>query len=151
MMQGVSPVRIAPLLLVLLTGCFITDPRLPPFDPPPIVPAGVVVLEIPDSAARKLRRANVSEELQAALLAGQIGGASGGLREELIDDVLQQRVVTGMTVREVIYCFRSHPRRVRDQGPPGGHTLLWETNGLFVQRFWVRFDGLGLAVAAGRY
>ncbi len=72
-----------------------------------------------------------------------------GLRQrdpDRVRRILAHQVLVGLTPQEVIWVFLSHPTRVRNQGPPGGHTLLWEPD-----RYFVRFDQSGRAVAAGRY
>ena len=55
-----------------------------------------------------------------------------------------------MTVQEVVLAVGAHPTSSRDQGPPGGHTLLWEPPSFRATwRFWVRLDGWGHTVSAG--
>jgi len=56
-----------------------------------------------------------------------------------------------MTLREVVWALVSDPARIRQQGPPGGTTLIWETPGGMHGSYWVRFDANGRASDAGSY
>ncbi|MGQ0552931.1 MAG: hypothetical protein ACT4PU_06900 [Planctomycetota bacterium] len=139
------------LPICTLAGCSLYEPRLPPHDPPPNQVVDTLLLEVPQRAVDALASHTLVRELELEL-AGQ-GAALGveALPPGRHERLLAHQVVVGMSVREVIWCFLSHPTRVRDQGPPGGHTLIWEPQGLWHARYWVRFDEAGFANAAGRY
>lgn len=134
-----------------LAACSALEPRLDPHDPPPNLPVGSLLLTVPQRAVDALADRRVVDELDLALegAMARIGGDALAPGHDAL--ILAHQVVVGMPVREVIWCFVAHPSRVRDQGPPGGHTLLWEPIGLHHDRYWVRFDAQGLAVAAGTW
>lgn len=144
MMNGVK-IPTALMLLPLLTGCWVLDAHLPPVLPPPNLPENALLCEVPPRFLEA-----VHNDLVAAYIAEKI--ADGHVPPERAELVLAHKVVVGMTKREVIGAFVSHPTRVRRQGPPGGETLLWEAGGIWIPNRWfVRLDDDGQAVAAGRY
>lgn len=150
MLSPMSRVTRAPRLLLaaaLLAGC--NSPPLHPSEPPPNVAPGQALLQVPEDLAAAL-----AEQPTQALRDAALQEAAAGLRDfsgaGVAEAIVQRRIQTGMTVEEVILAVGSHPTRVRDQGPPGGHTLLWEPAGtLAAKRFWVRFDGQGRVWTAG--
>jgi hypothetical protein len=156
MMAGVRNLIVMTVVLGLLAGCWAVSPQLDPHDPPPNVPDGWLLLEIPEGVIEALGDASVLADRDRALL------YHDATRAELIRS---HQLVTGMSAQEVIWVFGSHPTRVRDQGPPGGHTMLWVLprglgfgqatvavleDGTGRGNYWVRLDGRGLVVAAGR-
>jgi hypothetical protein len=157
MLRGVNfphPRTCALLLasLAALAACSAVEPKLSPRDPPPNVPRDLLILEVPQHIVDALASWSVVNTLNLSLDGAQDRVGIVVLPPGHAHRILQHQVVTGMTVQEVEWCFLSHPTRVRDQGPPGGHTLCWEPPGLnSSERYWVRFDETGLAVAAGQY
>lgn len=165
MMAGVRNPIILLVVVSLLAGCSAVSPRLDPYDPPPNIPGGMLLLEIPDAVIEALADAVVLADRDRSLpFAGKAGGLSASAVERA-RQIRAHQVVTGMSAQEVIWVFGSHPSRVRDQGPPGSHTLLWTlprgpgfgrlTVGAWEDdtgrgNYWVRLDGRGLVVAAGR-
>jgi len=121
-------------------ACGVLDPRLPAVPPPPAIAPGLVLLELPEGVVDELAQESVREHREAELPGLQ------ATNPERTRRMLARQVTVGMTYQDVIWTFLAHPTRVRDQGPPGGHTLLWEPG-----RYFVRFDAAGLAAAAGRY
>jgi hypothetical protein len=147
--------RIAVLCGVLvggaLGGCFATEPQLYPFDPPPNIPPDLLLLEVPDEAVSSMHSAHVDDELGTVLLGNALKVGYEPISDERRAQILAHQVVTGMTLREVKWALVADPARIRDQGPPGGTTLIWETPGGIYGRFWVRFDDYGKAADAGSY
>ena len=136
-------------LAVLLAGCGAAEPQLYPFDPPPNIPAGQDLMDVPDDLVNDLIEAQTIQRREDALAAvadGRLVLSGPGV----VDAIREHRIMTGMTVEEVVWSICSQPTSVRDQGPPGGHTLLWEPQERRnAKRFWVRFDEWGKASAAG--
>jgi hypothetical protein len=132
-------------------GCWAAEPQLYPFDPPPNVPAGLTLLEIPGPVIQSLYSQRVADQLGELLLVQDMKLDRPRVTPERREQILAHRVVTGMTMRDVVFCFLSDPSRQRIQGPPGGQTLLWEPRDTRLDRFWVRFDEYGKAADAGRY
>jgi len=136
-------------LAVLLAGCGAAEPQLYPFDPPPNIPAGQDLMDVPDDLVNDLIEAQTIQRREDALAAvadGRLVLSGPGV----VDAIREHRIMTGMTVEEVVWSICSQPTSVRDQGPPGGHTLLWEPQERrAAKRFWVRFDEWGKASAAG--
>jgi hypothetical protein len=132
-------------------GCWAYSPHLYSSDPAPNLPPNQLLLQVPPEVVDAMRQsAEVTKrDLAMSGTTSRIGFIE--LRPERADAVLEHRVLTGMTPQEVVWCFLAQPTRVRDQGPPGGHTLLWEPLGFWQYRYWVRFDETGHAVAAGVY
>ena len=128
------------LLLLLAASCGTLDPRLPSVPPPPNMRPGDVFFQVPDDVVEDLQQQSVLDHRDQEWQAYQAAHPEKARR------ILARQVTVGMTYQEVIWIFGTHPTRVRDQGPPGGHTLLWEPD-----RYFVRFDALGRAVAAGRF
>lgn len=150
MLSSMSRASRVPRLLLaaaLLAGC--SSPPLHPLDPPPNIPAGLALLDVPAGLVAALSEETtlrLREDTLRAVAEGRHTLSGPGVAEA----VAAHRIETGMTVEEVILAVGSHPTRVRDQGAPGGHTLLWEPSGLLAaQRFWVRFGNDGRVWAAG--
>ena len=139
------------LAALALGGCFATEPDLYPFDPPPNVPEGLVLLEVSTSAVESMKSPHIADELGTVLLGDALKVGYEPLSDTRRKQVLAHQIVTGMTVREVIWAFVADPARTRDQGPPGGTTLVWETPGGMHGRFWVRFDEDGHVSDADEY
>jgi hypothetical protein len=158
-MMRPMPMRPMPLLLLAvalvlaaaLPGCFATEPPLYPYDPPPNVPAGLLLLEVSAEAVSSMQAPHVADELGSVLLGDALKVGYEPISEERRKQILAHHVVTGMTVREVSWSLVSEPARVREQGPPGGTTLYWETPGGRHGRYWVRFDKDGRAADAAQY
>ncbi len=139
-------------LALLAGGCWVVEPQLSPIDPPPNLEKGQLLLEIPQSAVDAMATQSVVRTLDLALSGAQDKLGTIALPEGHSQRILLHQVVTGMTQQEVVWCFLSHPTRHREQGPPGGATLLWEPPGIDQgDRYWVRFDDDGFAWAAGLY
>jgi len=104
---------------------------------------------VPDDLVNDLVEAQTIQRREDALAAvadGRLVLSGPGV----VDAIREHRIMTGMTVEEVVWAICSQPTSVRDQGPPGGHTLLWEPQERrAARRFWVRFDEWGKAAAAG--
>jgi hypothetical protein len=133
--------RLAPCLMLLgLLSCTVLDPRLPPVPPPPNRVQGQVLLELPPERAQEYAQDSVVSHRDSEM------PVLGRSNPDRVRRIQAHQVTVGMTSQQVIWVFLGHPTRVRDQGPPGGHTLLWEPG-----RYFVRFDSAGLADAAGRY
>ncbi len=134
-------VKIPCLLIVVAlasTGCqWALEPRVP-IDAMPRVDEGQLLFILPAEVAEAGSQRSVVEHRNAALKRDQ--------KVRKAEVILRRHVVTGMTTLELLWIFESHPTRVRDQGPPAGHTWYWEPS-----RYWVRFDEMGLAVQGGRY
>ena len=139
------------LLGLALGGCFATEPQLYPYDPPPNVPPNQLILQLPDKIVESMRCEHVADELGSILLGDALKVGYEPITDERRKQILSHQVVTGMTVREVKWALVSDPARVRDQGPPGGTTLIWETPGGVYGSYWVRFDDEGRASDAGGY
>lgn len=134
------------VLVLAVPACSVLDPRLAPVAPPPNQEEGLLLMEVPERLLGAIRSETVlaHRERRLALL-----GALDPARAERIE---AHQIITGMTTEDVVCAFLAHPTRVRNQGPPGGHTLLWEATSFWIpSRYWVRFDETGHAVAAGRY
>jgi hypothetical protein len=139
-------------LPVLAPGCsWATEPQLYPYDPPPNIPPGQLILQLPDDVVATMRTDHVADELGSILLGDALKIGYEPITEERRKQILAHQVVTGMTLREVKWALVSDPARIRDQGPPGGTTLIWETPGGMHGSFWVRFDDEGRAADAGGY
>jgi len=138
-------------LLLAAAGCGALEPEIPPRDPPPNIPADLLLIEVPQSAVDALATQAVVRTFDLALAGAQDKLGIIALPTGHAQRILLHQVLTGMTEQEVVWCFLSHPTRVREQGPPGGKTLLWEAPGMGGDRYWVRFDENGLAWAAGLY
>jgi hypothetical protein len=133
-------------------GCSALEPQLSPRDPPPNIAPDQLLLEIPQSVVDAMATQAVVHTLDLALAGAQEKLGIISLPPGHAQRILLHQVVTGMTEQEVVWCFLSHPTRVREQGPPGGHTLLWEPPGYQQgDRYWVRFDENGVAWSAGLY
>lgn len=135
------------LSLLFLAGCsWSVRPVVPPVAPPPNVPGEVLLLTVPDAYVEDLRSPQVEAHLASELPRLE---ASEPLRAE---QVQRHEILTGMSSQHVVWAFRTHPTRVLDDGPPGGHTLLWGQGSPFDNgRYWVRLDEWGHVTAAGRY
>lgn len=143
--------RAGVLACLLLAGCFATEPVLYPFDPPPNVPPGLLLLEVPPEVVSSMRSDHVADELGTVLLGDALKVGYEPITEERRKQILAHQVVTGMTVREVKWSLVADPARIHDQGPPGGTTLIWNTPGNFYGSFWVRFDDQGKVSDAGSF
>jgi hypothetical protein len=143
---------LAAALASTLAGCSAVEPKLSPRDPPPNIAPDQLLLHVPKEAVDALASEEVVRTLDLALDGAQERIGIVSLPPGHAQRILLNQVVTGMTEQEVIWCFLAHPTRERLQGPPGGRTLCWEPPGLgSTDRFWVRFDETGQAVAAGKY
>lgn len=141
MMAGVSRWALIAVLSLLAAACQIAAaPYLDPYDPPPTIADGWLLIE-----------------LDPGLVAMRADPSVVGMRDRVFrtDPNLEasrrawiesHAIVTGMTHLDTILAFARRPSRVRTQGPPGGRTFLWEPD-----RIWVRFDETESVVAAGRY
>ena len=154
---------LAACLAALLPGCILalptsatispeaSTPALYPLDPPPNIADGQELIVIPDAVVAAMAEPETMHLREATLQAvteGRLVLTAPGRA----DAIRAHRIVTGMTVEEVILSIGSQPTNVRDQGPPGGQTLLWQPTGLLAaQRFWVRFDEWGHASSAGSH
>jgi hypothetical protein len=152
-------------LMVSLAGCWAVTPQLDPHDPPPNIPAGMLLLQIPDAVIESMADDEVLADRDRVLADDDADMGAYAEEPERARQILDHQVVTGMTAQEVIWVFGCHPSRTRDQGPPGSHTLLWELprgpsfgsasvgaleDGTGHGNYWVRFDERGLVAAAGR-
>ncbi len=143
--------RVAVPCLLAALACSTPESALHPHDPPPNIAAGQLLYLVPEDVAAAL-----AEPATLSLREVTLQAAAEGRRSFSSDGVeaaiRERRIETGMTVDEVVLAVCSQPTKVRDQGPPGGHTLLWEPPGLPAgRRFWVRFDEWGHASAAGTH
>ena len=141
MMAAVSRWIPISLLSLLAAACQIAaEPYLDPFDPPPTIADGWLLVD-----------------LDPGIVAMRADPSVVGLRDRVFRTdpkltaarrawIESHAIVTGMTHLDTILAFVRRPSRVRTQGPPGGRTFLWEPD-----RIWVRFDESEHAVAAGRY
>lgn len=149
MMAGVK--RLLVLAVPALLGCVFAKPELYPLDPPPNIAVGQVLYTVPDDIVAALADSEVAlarEQGLAAVAAGRRQLSSPDVEAS----IHAHQVTTGMTVEEVVWSVGSQPSSVRDQGPPGGHTLLWQPPGwMGDRRFWVRFDEFGKVSAAGTH
>jgi hypothetical protein len=149
MMAGLMRPRLSAPLLVLALVCGCVGPQMYPLDPPPNIVAGQELIVIPDALVTALSEPETLHVREAALQA-VVEGRGSPIEPKNADAVRKHRILTGMTVQEVVLAVGSHPTAVTDQGPPGGHTLRWEAPAFrATQRFWVRFDEWGKAAAAG--
>lgn len=139
--------RIALLAALFLTGCsWWIAPVLPPVAPPPNVPLEVLLFTVPQSYVDGTRSDVVQTHFISELTSLEQS------HPQRVAQIRAHQVFTGMTPQHVIWTFVSQPYQIEDQGPPGGHTLLWGQGPPFESgRYWVRFDEWGLAVEAGRY
>jgi len=137
------------LLLAALPACNFWEAQLHPLDPPPNIAPGQELITIPDFMVEALAEPETAHVREAALQAVAEGRRSV-IEPQNAEAVRARRILTGMTVEEVVLAVGSHPSSIRDQGAPGGHTLLWEPPGFRATwRFWVRLDDWGHAVSAG--
>jgi hypothetical protein len=155
MMAGLMRLRLdcllVPLLGALVPGCDVWSPQMHPLDPPPNIAPGQELIVIPDDMVEALGEPETLHVREAELQAVAEGRRSA-IEPKNKDAVREHRILTGMTVQEVILAVGSHPTAVKDQGPPGGHTLLWEPpSWKATRRFWVRFDEWGHSAAAGTH
>ena len=128
------------LLLALAPGCWtVLEPDLPIGAMPRVEP-NQVLMQIDIDEVRDLAQMQVDRHLQAHL------ARERRVQEGLAEAIQRGFVRTGMTPRQVLWVFRRHPTRIRDNGPPGGHTWYWDRG-----RYWVRFDEGAQLVQAGRY
>ena len=137
--------------LACVVGCYATDPVLYPQDPPPNIPPGVLILQVPHEAVASMHSTHVADELGSVLLGDALKIGYEPISDERRKQILAHQVVTGMSLREVTWALVADPARIRSQGPPGGTTLIWETPGGMHGSFWVRFDDDGKAADAGSY
>jgi hypothetical protein len=139
----------AALLPALLTACNFWEAQRHPVDPPPNIAPGQELITVPDFMVEALSEPETAHVREAELQAVAEGRRSK-VEPQNAEAVRAHRILTGMTVQEVVLSVGSHPTSIRDQGPPGGHTLLWEPPSFRATwRFWVRFDEWGKASAAG--
>ncbi|MFT7463278.1 MAG: hypothetical protein ACI9EF_001622 [Pseudohongiellaceae bacterium] len=133
--------------LLLTTACSLTvAPVLPAVPPPPDVLPGQLLFVVPSRYVETQGMPMVFKDRKVRMplllerdpeRARQIGA---------------REIVTGMSSQHVIWAFLSHPTRVVDDGPPGGHIMLWEQGPAFVRgRYWVRTDQDGTVWSAGRF
>lgn len=141
-----TAVRIAPPIAALVVaalaaaGCTLAlEPTLPTGGPPQ-VEDGLRLLQVPRDVVERLSQAEVRAHREVFFRRDRTHRISRA------DAIVRGNVVTGMSPREVVWTFEAHPTRVRDHGPPGGHTYYWEPG-----RYWVRFNEQAQAVDAGRY
>ena len=126
---SVGVALVAVLAGLALGGCYATEPQLYPWDPPPNVPPGELILQLPDHVVESMRSDHVADELGSVLLGDALRIGYEPITDERRQQILAHQVVTGMTLREVKWALVSDPARVRSQGPPGGTTLIWERPG----------------------
>jgi len=127
--------------LLLVAACHrVPAPRLDPFDPPPTIEDGWLLIELDPDVVRRRADASVLARRDVVF---RTDPKLTDKRRAWIED---HEIVTGMSHLETILAFVRRPTRVRSQGPPGGRTFLWEPD-----RIWVRFDEYERVVAAGRY
>jgi hypothetical protein len=146
-----TPTRLTAACLLAALACATPESALHPFDPPPNIAPGQPLFTVPDDLVAELAEATTLALREATLQAAAEGRRifSGANVEAAIR---AHRIETGMTVDEVVLAVGSQPTKIRDQGPPGGHTLLWEPPGSAThRRFWVRFDQDGHAMGAGTH
>jgi hypothetical protein len=126
--------------LLLLPGCWsVLEPTVPRGAMPKVAPKQVL-LQLDADVVADHAQAQIDQHLQVNLARDR------HVPEGLAEAIQRRYLRTGMTPMQVLWVFRSHPTRIREQGPPGGHTWYWEPG-----RYWVRFDELGQLVQAGRY
>jgi hypothetical protein len=140
MIRGVKPTALACLILLATVACGVLDPRLPPKPPPPNLQPGLVILEVPLDEVEDLAQDTVRQLRETRL------PFLSQTDPDRVRRILAGQVTVGMTQEQVIWVFLSHPTRVRDLGPPGGTTLMWEPS-----RYFVRFGAAGQAIEAGQY
>ncbi|RKY21440.1 MAG: hypothetical protein DRQ55_04245 [Planctomycetota bacterium] len=135
------------MFVLVLAGCsWSVTPALPPVSPPPNVPENVLLMTVPARYLKDVSSPLIEQHLLEEMLRFQLSEPARAA------DVLRHEVRTGMTAQHLVWSFLSHPTRVVDQGPPGGHTLLWGPGGVWSPgRYWVRLDSFGQVVSAGRY
>ena len=137
------------LPLVALPACNFWEAQRHPLDPPPNIAPGQELITVPGFMVEALSEPETAHVREAELQAVAEGRRSQ-VEPNNAEAVRAHRILTGMTKQEVVLAVGSHPTSIRDQGPPGGHTLLWEPPGFRATwRFWVRFDEWGKASAAG--
>lgn len=131
-------------LLAVLAAAFLSAGCGWPLEPtvpvggPQRVDEGQLLFVLPAEVAEAGSQRSVREHRQAALDRDQ--------KVRKAEVILRRHVITGLTAIEVLWIFEQHPTRVRDHGPPGGHTWYWDPS-----RYWVRFDEMGLAIQGGRF
>jgi hypothetical protein len=140
MIRLVKTTALACLLFVATVSCGVLDPRLPPTPPPPNGKPGEVILKVPLDEVAVLTQKTVLDLREAKL------PFLSQTDPDRVRRILAGQVTVGMTKQQVLWVFLSHPTRIRDLGPPGGTTFLWETN-----RYFVRFGAAGQAIQAGQY
>ncbi len=140
MIRAVKTHALLVLLLLGVASCGVLDPRLPAVPAPPSQKPGQVILQVPAGVIDDLAQDSVRQRREEGL------AFLDQTRPERVRRILAGQITIGMSEQEVVWAFLSHPTRVRDMGPPGGHTMLWEP-----ERYFVRFDAAGQAVQAGRY
>ncbi len=146
-----TPSRLAAACLLAALACSTPESALHPFDPPPNIERGQPLYTVPEDLVAEL-----AESTTLALREATLQAAAGGRRNftgpHVEAAIRAHRIETGMTVDEVVLAVGSQPTKIRDQGPPGGHTLLWEPVGSAAhRRFWVRFNQEGRAMGAGTH
>jgi len=142
---------LAACLAALLCCCGGVEPNLYPFDPPPNIPDSQELIQIPEEVVTAIADAQTIQLREDALAAVAEGRRVLSIPGAL-EAIRSHRILTGMTVEEVVWSIGAPPTRVRDQGPPGGHTLMWQPPSLLARdRVWVRFDEWGKAAAAGTH
>ena len=149
MMARMSGRLLFACVALLLAACRANEPSLYPFDPPPNIEPGQELLVVPADLIPVLADGQTIQLRESAL--DQVADGRRVLTGPgIVQAIRAHRILTGMAVEEVIWAIGGPPTRVRDQGPPGGHTLEWEVAAFQRnQRFWVRFDENGRATAAG--
>ena len=139
-------------LLLGASGCRMAEPGLYPHDPSPGLEENRVLLVLSDDLVASMSHAEVRARRDEALAEARTSVGGRVIDEARKDSIRRHVVLTGMSAEEVIWCFEAQPVSVREQGPPGGHTLLWDPRGRAAgNRYWVRFDGWGVAISAGKY
>jgi len=128
------------LLAVLLGGCGAIEPRLHPWDPPPLRDDGALLHQVTANELSAVSQLSVAHHRESWLSLHRDD------TDPVVAAVLEHRIHVGMTLEQVVLAMEAHPMRVRNDGPPGGPVYLWEPI-----RFWVRFDENALVVAAGRF
>ena len=127
--------------LLLVGACHQAPaPYLDPFDPPPTIEDGWLLIELdPDYIEMHADTTVVAQR-------DRVFRTDPKLTVDRRMWIEAHMIVTGMTHTDVLLAFVRRPTRVRTQGPPGGRTFLWEPD-----RIWVRFDERERVVTAGRY
>jgi hypothetical protein len=146
-MMGTMRYRQLLVMLLLLAACRAPDPTWP-VGPPPRVDDGLLLMQLPEERVQRQAQDAVRRDLERftqrqiedTLVTDRV------VDPAVLQEVARHRVLTGMSTRDVVWCFLSHPTRIRHPGPPGARTFYWDEG-----RYWVRFDETGRAVAAGRW